>query len=386
MFEYRNVTIIDFIFQSFMSIRTFTRYDNEYTREIVNYGIIEQNPVSTTFVIQRDNLFYNLVVVKDYQYQQQLENAKEFYNNNFSIVVNKAFESYSIDQQRFSGELPFLLFDFTPGINLKDVFHVCRENLKLIRPFYKYAIILGILKELDILHKNNIVHGELIPKNILLDTDFHPHLIKAPIANGQMSIYLANSHPNFCPPEAREQKSPTTKFDIYTFGGLLFQMITLYEPFEDTQYPNPLEHAISNGVCDTRFENRINRNDKLLYQLIYQHCWVYNPDQRDSAEELITKIKGIIKQQLSVQEINDLDSYLNDIQEKEYPEKYIQGTFENIQKSIKYGFFNIDQTTGIMKFIVDNIAPYYIPRHLDDYEKYFDKFIKEYTVPQYDFH
>ena len=211
------------------------------------------------------------------------------------------------------------------------------------------------------LHKNGIAHGELYPAKILIDPDFHPHL-------GDFSFIIpprttpthSDFDESFLPPEAQKRSYRyTIKQDVYTFGGTIFQMITLHEPFEDTEYTNPLYQATALGRVDQRFQDEILPEDKPLYEIVQTYCWKFNPEERIDMDTLGNWLfQGA---QLNVKDENELQNiieYLKSFEIQKYPNEYIQGTDEQIQKAVKNGFYGVEQsrstffqTDGIMTFL-----------------------------------
>nr|CAB3446235.1 unnamed protein product [Digitaria exilis] len=72
----------------------------------------------------------------------------------------------------------------------------------------RYRIILGIARGLAFLHQGSIVHGRLVPTNILLDDDMEPRIC------------------DFLPRHVSGGGGETPEGDVYRFGTLVFELVT----------------------------------------------------------------------------------------------------------------------------------------------------------------
>ena len=364
---------------------TSTRFDLEYDDQTTNYGIISSDRYNRTFLILKEDIYFNLLVSKDnaeidYDRIEKLGYKLMTY---CSIAFNAAYSIYKKDDEWFRGEFPFIQMDFIPGVYLSDILNVCKKHKRHLKPYYKYLILLGIAKGLADLHsKCGLIHREIIPANILIDPDFHPHLGDFSCTSSSTITVNIHGQDNFCPPEAcrRDQIEATTKYDVYTFGGTIFQMITNHEPFEDAEYTSPLQQATSKGIVDQRFQDEILPEDKPLYEIVQNNCWKFKPEDRIDMDTLgHWLLQGA---QLNVKDKNEFENiaiYLQSISPQNYPVHH--GTPEKIQKAVDNGFYGIEQSRptffhedGIMKFLANNgiIAPITTPE--EDVQIFLSKF------------
>ena len=334
---------------------TNTRYDPCCDSETKIIGVIDSNRKTNTFVICKQNRYFNLLVAngnRDIDYeniQNDVSNLLKYGN----IAFHFPFSFYSPENQAFNGEHPFILTDFIPGITLKDILVLCKEYRKYLKPYIKYQILLGIAKGLSDLH--NIVHRGIVPSKIIIDPDFHPHITHyiQPI-DSTITVDI-HGQDNFCPPEASQRlyDEPTTKYDIYTFGGIIFQMITNNEPFEDSEYSCPLEQATALGKVDDRFQDRILDDDQQLYQIVQSNCWKFDPEERIDIDTLLNLLLQNAQLYITNQnEMQSINEYLNAIQPQQCPPKYIQGTQEKIQQAFDNGFCGVSKEVNSNSFIM----------------------------------
>lgn len=112
----------------------------------------------------------------------------------------------------------------------------------------------GTARGLAYLHEcspRKFVHGDIKPSNILLDNDFHPHISdfglnrlisitgNNPSSSGGLiggafsylkSVQTDRTN-NYCAPEARAPGGrPTQKWDVYSFGVMVLELLTGKSP------------------------------------------------------------------------------------------------------------------------------------------------------------
>ncbi|HVU04393.1 MAG TPA: protein kinase [Polyangiaceae bacterium] len=107
------------------------------------------------------------------------------------------------------------------------------------------GVIQGILEALSALHEHRLVHGSLRLENILvgtaddgsdrvvlLDAGTYHLSVPAPPANGRTDRLAALGSPKTLSPEQIEGRLPDAKSDLYSFGAVLFEVLTGRPVFE----------------------------------------------------------------------------------------------------------------------------------------------------------
>ena len=126
----------------------------------------------------------------------------------------------------------FLVFDMCAGGDLK--FHLRMENRTRPFPnaracFHAAEVLLG----LEHLHSMNIVYRDLKPDNILLSEDGHCMIsdlgLTIQLKKGKTLKHLAGT-PAYWAPEILEKSGTYTQSDYWSFGVLLFEMLTGKRP------------------------------------------------------------------------------------------------------------------------------------------------------------
>jgi len=113
-----------------------------------------------------------------------------------------------------------IITDYAQGGSLAD---------RMVRKYgweKAFHIILEVAKGLDFAHKNNIIHGNIRPSNILFDAD---EVIK--LSDFGLPIHYSGNHRKnwYSPPERKNSRQG----DVYGMGVILHQMITGRNPNYD---------------------------------------------------------------------------------------------------------------------------------------------------------
>ena len=126
------------------------------------------------------------------------------------------------------------------------------------------------------IHKQHTIHRDLKPANILLSKDLHAKLADFDLSTMDTSSLRVMSHTSsaleYMAPELLSLKPQATeKSDIYSYGGILFELLT-HKPPPKVKNSSTLE-AIP-----------------LPYKTLIAKCWEENPTKRPTTEEIIKTI------------------------------------------------------------------------------------------------
>ncbi|KAK6868402.1 cAMP-dependent protein kinase type 2, partial [Candida tropicalis] len=138
----------------------------------------------------------------------------------------------------------FMIMDYIEG---GELFSLLRKSQRFPTPvakFYAAEVFLAI----EYLHNLDIIYRDLKPENILLDKNGHIKLTDFGFAKEVQDVtYTLCGTPDYIAPEVVATKPYNKSVDWWSFGILIFEMLTGYTPFYD---PTPMKtyENILNGT------------------------------------------------------------------------------------------------------------------------------------------
>ena len=139
------------------------------------------------------------------------------------------------------GELAYIVMEYIDGRELKDYFDA-KERFDLPKVL---RLMIELLDALDFAHEAGIIHRDVKPANVMLDSRGHAKLTDFGVARfaepegGDAEATRAGAvigTPSYMSPEQIQGQPLDQRTDIFSAGVLLYQLLTGKKPFEGTQW------------------------------------------------------------------------------------------------------------------------------------------------------
>ncbi|XP_050886590.1 serine/threonine-protein kinase STY46 isoform X12 [Lathyrus oleraceus] len=176
-----------------------------------------------------------------------------------------------------------LVTEYMSGGNMYDFLHIQKSVLTL-PSLLKVAI--DVSQGVKYLHQNNIIHRDLKTANLLMDekgqvvkvADFGVARLQ-----DQSGIMTAETGTyRWMAPEVIQHKPYNHKADVFSFGIILWELLTRKLPYEDL---SPLQAAVGVVHKDLRPEIPRDAHPKLVELLHW--CWHKDPSLRPEFSEVL---------------------------------------------------------------------------------------------------
>ncbi|XAR72670.1 Dual-specificity kinase [Bertholletia excelsa] len=184
-----------------------------------------------------------------------------------------------------------IVTEYMSGGSVYDYLHKQKGTFKL-PALLRVAI--DISKGMNYLHQNNIIHRDLKAANLLMDenevvkvADFGVARVKA--QSGVMTAETGTYR--WMAPEVIEHKPYDHKADVFSFGIVLWELLTGKLPYE---YLTPLQAAV--GVVQKGLRPTIPKNTHPKLTELLERCWQHDPTLRPDFSEIIDILQPLAKE------------------------------------------------------------------------------------------
>ncbi|XP_024542700.1 serine/threonine-protein kinase HT1-like [Selaginella moellendorffii] len=209
-------------------------------------------------------------------------------------VLHIAGHSFDEEKQRYSLVMEKMDMDLANYVLKK------KNSLPLLSIV---AVMLQVATGMAWLHSKNIIHRDLKPQNILVGEEDND-LVSIRIADfgvsrpnfisSQIEAVSIQGTRNFMAPEVWSSERYTKKADVYSYGMLIYQLVTGNVPFEDGMDMEQVLRGKRPEIPATCPE--------FLSQLM-RECWSHDAKERPSFSDICERLK-----QLKTRTITGTDS------------------------------------------------------------------------------
>ncbi|XP_045824357.1 serine/threonine/tyrosine-protein kinase HT1-like isoform X1 [Trifolium pratense] len=184
-----------------------------------------------------------------------------------------------------------IITEYLAGGSLRKYLHQQEPHSVPLELVLKLA--LDIARGMKYLHSQGILHRDLKSENLLLGEDMCVKVADFGISCLESQCGSAKGFTGtyrWMAPEMIKEKHHTKKVDVYSFGIVLWELLTALTPF-DNMTPEQAAFAVSYknarpplpSECPWAFSNLINR------------CWSSNPNKRPHFVEIVSILESFIE-------------------------------------------------------------------------------------------
>ncbi|XP_008466447.2 serine/threonine-protein kinase STY46-like isoform X2 [Cucumis melo] len=180
----------------------------------------------------------------------------------------------------------FIVTEYMSGGSIHDFLHQ-QKGVLSFPSLLRVAI--DVSKGMDYLHQKNIIHRDLKAANLLMDeygvvkvADFGVARVLA--QSGVMTAETGTYR--WMAPEVIEHKPYDHKADVYSFGIVLWELLTGQLPYNNL---TPLQAAI--GVVQKGLRPKIPRHAHPMIVDLLEKCWLQDPSLRPEFSEITRLLK-----------------------------------------------------------------------------------------------
>ncbi|KAG1789600.1 kinase-like domain-containing protein [Suillus plorans] len=167
-----------------------------------------------------------------------------------------------------------------------------------------FLLLLQIVLGLQYLHSKDIVHGDLMPPNVLIDENGDALLadfgLSCLLADHETSFFASHSSgatrwaaPEIIPLDTEKPdecvSKPNKASDVYSFGCIMMQVLSGRPPYFDMEKEPLVIVAKSKGILPTRPASPAIADDHWCY---IEQCWSTQIGMRPSVDEVLYYIKA----------------------------------------------------------------------------------------------
>ncbi|PRP79105.1 hypothetical protein PROFUN_11661, partial [Planoprotostelium fungivorum] len=171
-----------------------------------------------------------------------------------------------------------------------------QRNAQTITEALRMKFILGVAKGMYHLHLEKVVHRDLAVRNILLTKHLEPQVADFGLSREQDSTDSASVTTSvvgplkWMSPEAISKREYSTKSDVFSFGVVIWEILTGQEPWQGL---SPVEAAFGVVARGHRLKIPLDCPPKL--QRLMHECWGEDPYERPDFGQIVNFLEGDIE-------------------------------------------------------------------------------------------
>ncbi|XP_009391975.2 probable serine/threonine-protein kinase PBL19 [Musa acuminata AAA Group] len=195
-----------------------------------------------------------------------------------------------------------LVYEYMPNKSLED--HLFKRAYPAIPWNLRLQIALGVAEGLAYLHEEQVIYRDFKASNVLLDKEFNPKLSdfglarEGPTAGRSHVTTAVVGTYGYAAPDYVETGHLTVKSDVWSFGVVLYEILTGRRSLERNRPPNeqklldwvrqnPVETWRFSLIMDPRLRSEFSLGAAREIAKLANSCLAKNPKERPSMSEVV---------------------------------------------------------------------------------------------------
>jgi serine/threonine protein kinase/tetratricopeptide (TPR) repeat protein len=231
------------------------------------------------------------------------EKTIERFRNELKLARNISHRNvcrmYDLSEEE---KTPFITMEFVPGENLKSLI----KRIGQLSKFKTLSIAKQVCGGLAEAHRLGVVHRDLKPQNIMVDSEGNARIMDFGIARSIRTKSITETGmiigtPEYMSPEQVEGVGVDQRSDLYSLGVILFEMLTGRVPFQgETPLSVILKHKTEPPPDPRKFDEQI----PVAISSLILKCLEKDKNKRyESADALLADLVQIEKDLTTVKTV-----------------------------------------------------------------------------------
>lgn len=182
-----------------------------------------------------------------------------------------------------------LIMEYVPGGSLRAFLHRNESGSLSMKTILSMA--LDVAMGMAYLHSQGVVHRDLKSENLVLTEDLHVKLTDFGVGCQEAECDLRSADTGtyrWMAPEMISHQHYSKKVDVYSFGIILWELVTGEVPFHDM---TPVQVAYA--VVNKNARPSIPEDCPSALRQLMEHCWNANPERRPNFYQIVQTLEDL---------------------------------------------------------------------------------------------